>query len=102
MKKILVTGAAGQIGSELTSFLVQIYGRHNIVATDIKKNPGCSNLDCLDRGALKRLVSTRDIGVIYHLAAILSAKAEENPEAAMNVNNGGLYNILEAARSARC
>lgn len=102
MKKILVTGAAGQIGSELVSFLVQIYGRFNVVATDIKKSPGGFCLDCLDYSAVGRLISARDIGVIYHLAAILSAKAEDNPEAAINVNNNGLYNILEAARAASC
>ena len=103
--KILVTGACGQIGSELTLVLRERYGSENVVATDIK--PPSSALrdsgpfevvDVIRREAIKAVVEKYSIDTIYHLAAILSADGEEKPHLAWNVNINGLYNILEVAR----
>nr|BCK33893.1 L-threonine 3-dehydrogenase 2 [synthetic construct] len=102
-KKILVTGATGQIGSELTPELRKRYGNDNVVAGDIKTKPLKESgpfevLDVTDREALEEVVKKYDIDTIYHLAAILSAVGEKNPQLAWDVNMNGLYNVLEVAR----
>lgn len=105
MRRILVTGAAGQIGSELTPRLRELYGRENVVASDIRK-PGedllssgpFEYLDVTDGESLRRIVEEYDIDSIFHLAAILSAKGEREPQLAWHVNMSGLYNVLEVAR----
>ena len=103
MKKILVTGAIGQIGSELVLTLKQKYGSENIVASDLR-NPNQSGfepfeiLNVLDKRALENIVKKHNIDVIYHLAAILSAAGEKNPQLCFDVNMNGLYNVLEVAR----
>jgi len=105
MRRILVTGAAGQIGSELTPRLRELYGRENVVASDIRK-PGedllssgpFEYLDVTDRESLRRVVEEYDIDSIFHLAAILSARGERDPQLAWHVNMMGLYNVLEVAR----
>lgn len=110
MKKILVTGAVGQIGSELTMSLREIYGNDNVVAGGRKTKPSEKLLnsgpfevvDCVDAKALANVIKKYEIDTIYHLAAILSAVAEANPALAWNVNINGLYNVLEVAREFNC
>lgn len=106
MKRILITGACGQIGSELTAILREKYGAENVVASDIRKDPlkemvesgPYEVLDVRDREELKRVVEKYSIDTIFHMAAILSASGEKNPWLAWDVNINGLYNILEIAR----
>jgi len=110
MKKILITGAVGQIGSELTMSLRDKYGNDNVVAGGRKTKPSEKLLnsgpfevvDCVDAKALASVVKKYKIDTIYHLAAILSAVAEANPVLAWNVNINGLYNVLEVAREFNC
>jgi nucleoside-diphosphate-sugar epimerase len=110
MKKILITGAAGQIGTELTETLRKRYGRENVIATDVRM-PSDSSLssdgifdilDVTDQNQITRLMQKYEIGTIYHLAAVLSATGESSPNLAWKVNVNGLYNMLEAARQYRC
>ena len=106
IEKILVTGATGQIGSELTIELIEKYGRDNVVAAGHRKKPSEQLLkssifeyvDATDKDNVKRVVKRHNIDAIYHLAAVLSATGEENPQLAWSVNMNGLYNILETAR----
>lgn len=110
MKNILVTGAVGQIGSELTMSLREKYGNDNVVASGRKTKPSEKLLnsgpfeivDCTDAEALANVVKKYNIDTIYHLAAILSAVAEANPVLAWNVNINGLYNVLEVSREFNC
>ncbi len=110
MKKILVTGALGQIGSELTATLRRRYGDANVVATDIhmptdtvlRDSGPFEFLDVLDPHHITRVMQMYDVTTIYHLAAVLSATGESRPNVAWQVNVNGLYNILEAARQYRC
>ena len=110
MKKILVTGAFGQIGSELTFFLRKRYGKENVIATDIKQLPKetiiqfepFEQIDCLDMQVIYTAVKKYQIDTIFHLAAILSANAESNPQLAWKININGLHNILEIAREFHC
>ncbi len=101
--KILVTGAAGQIGSELVVALKDRYGDKNVVATDRGKGRGVGSsvsqtrLDVTDRTSVERAIKDHDIDTIYHLAAILSAAGEDNPDLAWDVNMHGLKNVLDAA-----
>ena len=107
--RILVTGAVGQIGSELTMALRKRYGNNNIVAAGHRKDPSLAlrdsgpfeRIDVTDREQIEQVVTRHKINTIYHMAAILSAVGEENPQLAWNVNMGGLYNVLEVAREYR-
>jgi len=110
MGKILITGSLGQIGSELSQEIGLRYGFDQIIATDIR-NPraddialNCDNyfLDVTDFKQLHEFFKEHKISTIYHLAAILSATAEENPQVAWKVNISGLYNVLEIARENNC
>lgn len=108
-RRILVTGALGQIGSELVPALRQCYGAERVVASDVRIVPHqlsagdvLEHLDCTQPQQVLEVVRRHEIGVIYHLAALLSAVAEEKPHAAWNLNMDGLYNILEVARQFRC
>lgn len=102
--KILITGALGQIGSELTAALKKTYGEKNVVTSDLREAQIAEeflpyeNLDVLDNSTLARIVKKHDIKVIYHLAAILSAAGERNPNLCWNINMTGLHNVLEVAR----
>jgi nucleoside-diphosphate-sugar epimerase len=106
MNKILVTGACGQIGSELTMALRQRYGNENVVATGHRTEPSPTLRDCgpfafIDvtrRETVEEVVDRYDIDTIYHMAAILSATGEQRPHLAWDVNINGLYNILEITR----
>ncbi len=104
MKKILVTGALGQIGSELTVALKKIYGDTNVVTSDVRTDVVAEEflpyetLNVLDKSRLAEIVKKHEITVIYHLAAILSAAGEKNPNLCWDVNMTGLHNVLEVAR----
>jgi len=102
MKRILVTGGLGQIGSNLVPFLRDKYGKENVVVADIREPSNDLSpfvkVDILDKKPLEKVIDEYDIDTIYHLAAILSAKGEQNPQLAFNVNIVGLYNILEVGR----
>jgi len=110
MKNILITGALGQIGSELTPFLRQRYGNRNVIASDIKplsektisQDGPFEHIDCLDAQEIYSAIKKYQIDTIFHLAAILSAKGENNPQLAWKVNINGLYNVLEIAREQNC
>ena len=103
-KKVLVTGAMGQIGSELTCELRKRYGAENVVATDIRIPDGqlansgpCDVLDVTDRAAVFSIIKKYNINTIYHMAAILSATGEKNPSLCWKVNMDGSINIMDAA-----
>ncbi len=106
MKKILFTGCGGQIGSELALAFRKIYGNDNIIASDLSTNVSSKllnsgpfiQLDVLDKKALSEAIDKYKINEIVHLAAILSAVGEKNPQLAWNVNINGTVNIFEIAR----
>ncbi|MBU5466010.1 L-threonine 3-dehydrogenase [Virgibacillus sp. MSJ-26] len=102
MKKILVTGAFGQIGSELVTKLSGLYGSSNVIATDIKEKNQLDGpfeiIDVTDKQRLHDVAKKYEVDTIMHLAALLSATAEKDPMKAWNINMGGLVNALEVAR----
>jgi len=110
MKQILITGATGQIGSELTRALRKKYGGANVIAAGHRRPPAKDThdtgpyfrLDVRDREALHSFVAKNKVDVIYHLASILSANAEDQPNLAWDVNMNGLLNVLDAARQFKC
>lgn len=98
-KNILVIGAGGQIGTVLVKKLKSLFGDKNVIATDLRENKeeNILGLDVLDKPSLEKCIEAHQITEIYHLAAILSAKGEQNPKWSWDVNMGGLFNVLEAA-----
>lgn len=102
MKKIMITGACGQIGSELVEKLRKEYGRDNVLATDIRKPAHSTGpfeiLDVMDAEKMLQLATDFQSDTLMHMAALLSATAENNPVFAWNLNMGGLMNALEVAR----
>ncbi len=108
-RKLLVTGATGQIGSELTLELRKRYGGDNVVAVGHSRKPGeallnsgpFESLDVGNRGSVEKVVRKYDVDTVYHLAAVLSASGEQNPQLAWDLNMGSLYNVLEIARECR-
>ncbi len=109
IKKILVTGSSGQIGSELVMALRNIYGGENVIASDkcdnasekIKSSGPFVQLDVLDKEAMSIIIDNYQVDAIIHLAAILSAVGEKNPMLAWNVNINGMLNVLELAREKK-
>jgi nucleoside-diphosphate-sugar epimerase len=105
--KILVTGALGQIGSELSIALKKIYGEKNVITSDLHSSnikdefQPYETLNILDKQALANVIKKHEITTIYHLAAILSATGEKNPQLCFDVNIIGLYNVLEVARELK-
>ena len=103
MNKILVIGALGQIGSELTLALRKKYGTENVIASDLRpdtnKKLGESGVfevvDVLDKDELRNVIQKHNIDSIFHLAAILSAVGEKNPALCWNVNINGSFNVLD-------
>ena len=102
MERILVIGARGQIGSELTEALAAHFGAANVVAADLAPaGTGAvayERLDVLDRARLEAVIEARGITQVYQLAAMLSATGERDPGRAWALNMGGLMNVLELAR----
>ena len=104
MRRILVTGALGQIGVELVPALRKHYGADRVVASDLRAAASRSlaaggdyeRLDCMQPSQIFEVMRRRDIGVVYHLAALLSAVAEKRPQDAWTVNMGA---ALQCARS---
>jgi NADPH:quinone reductase-like Zn-dependent oxidoreductase len=106
-EKILVIGASGQIGVELTLALRKMYGNTNVIASDLREqNPLLEgtgpyvSLDVMNKEMLHVQVIRQNITQIYLLAAILSATGEKNPNLAWNLNMTGLLNVLDIAREA--
>lgn len=107
MTRVLITGAFGQIGTELAAALGARYGSDNVLATGRSLPDGGSPeglpfepLDVTDADAVLQTVKRHRIDVIYHLAAVLSARGEKDPGMTWRVNMDGLRNVLEAARRA--
>jgi len=106
IKRILVTGAVGQIGSELTLALRKRYGAENVVATGRKTAPSKElaesgpfyYIDVTKRASLDVVIRRHEIDTVFHMAAILSAVGEKNPQMCWDVNMNGTINVLEAAR----
>ncbi len=107
MKRILVTGALGQIGTELTTRLRAQFGTDNVLATDVHPLPEQDQshwkpyrqLNVLDRSAIVQLIQQHQIDTIFHMAAVLSAVGENDPQWAWDVNINGLHHVLESART---
>lgn len=105
-RRILVTGAVGQIGSELTQALRERHGGSQVVAAGHHTPPGPELrdtgpfvfVDVTKRDALAAVVEQYEIGTVYHMAALLSAVGEAKPHLCWDVNVNGLYNVLEVAR----
>lgn len=105
MKKIMITGALGQIGSELITKLRKEYGTENVLATDIRRidSPIVEEgpfeiLDVTNAEEMHRIAKEFGADTMMHMAALLSATAEAKPLLAWNINMGGLVNALEVAR----
>ena len=111
MKNILIIGATGQIGSELTMLLRKHYGNSHVVAGyihgaeskgELAESGPSAVVDITDAPAIADAVRKYDIDTIYNLAALLSAVAEARPQLAWKIGVGGLYNVLEVAREHGC
>lgn len=108
MKKILVIGASGQIGTDLTMELRKRFGNENVIASDIKEPSKAImesgvfvELNVLDKSVLEQVVDVHKITEIYHLAAILSGNAEKAPKRSWDINMEGLFNVLEIAKEKK-
>jgi len=108
-KVVLITGATGQIGSELTTRLRQLYGAENVIAAghttppseEIEKSGPFEKLDATSKEALEAVVKKYQVNIIYHLVSILSAAGEKNPDLAWEVNMKSLKNVLDIARDLK-
>jgi nucleoside-diphosphate-sugar epimerase len=104
--RVLVTGALGQIGTDLVQALRREHGKDSVIASDIRESDGHSSieegpyipLDVMDTDAISAICKREGIGTVYHLAALLSATGERNPDKCRRVNVGGTISVLEAAR----
>ncbi|HEY8929814.1 MAG TPA: NAD-dependent epimerase/dehydratase family protein [Mucilaginibacter sp.] len=107
-EKILVTGACGQIGTELVPALRAKYGKENVIASDrylvteeLVRDGLYVKADVMNPVMLERVISHGGITQVYHLAAVLSASGEKEPKKAWDLNMQSLLNVLEAARKRR-
>lgn len=105
MKKILITGALGQVGTALTKRLQQDYGFDHVLATGLKEKTELEahyeRLNVLDGEEMMRIVKKHQIDSVIHLAALLSATAEGKPLLAWDVNMNGLLNVLTVAKDTK-
>jgi nucleoside-diphosphate-sugar epimerase len=106
--KILIIGACGQIGTELTQKLREIYGVENVIASDIRKlnidvvNSGPFEvINALDFNQIQHLVEIHEIDEVYLMAALLSATAEKNPAFAWDLNMNSLFHVLNLAKAGK-
>lgn len=106
--KILVTGATGQIGSELVPELRKFYGNENVIAGKHKRNPPddllngpIEKIDVTIKSDIETIVEDYNVDTIYHMAALLSGIGEKNPWLCWDVNINGTYNVLEVAREKK-
>lgn len=110
MKRILVLGAGGQIGTELVPHLQSLYGSENVIAADLKpevveklgRMSRAVMLNALDIESYAKLLKSERIDSIYNLVALLSATGEKNPQLAWNLNMGALLNSLNLAKDFNC
>ncbi len=107
-KRILIIGASGQIGTELTTFLRKRYGNHKVIASDIRedeenlmKDGPFEVLDATDYDAVQDVVMRYEITEVYLMAAMLSATAEKFPMKAWNLNMNSLFNVLNLAKDKK-
>ena len=108
MPKILIIGACGQIGTELTHKLREIYGTENVIASDIRKlnidvvNSGPFEVvNALDFNQVQHLIEVHKIDEVYLMAALLSATAEKNPAFAWDLNMNSLFHVLNLAKAKK-
>ena len=104
-RRILITGALGQIGMELLNALQTKFGYDSVIASDIKDPMDVEDsdfryekLDVLDSEQMESIIRDNSINEVYHLAALLSATGEKNPKLCLKININGLMNVLELAR----
>lgn len=110
MKKILVVGAGGQIGTELVPHLQKNYGHDNVIAADLRpeiveklsKTAVAVTLNALDLEAYAETIKKYEVDSIFNLVALLSATGEKNPQLAWNINMGALLNSLNLAKEYGC
>lgn len=108
MKRILIVGAGGQIGSELTSLLRKLYGNSNVVAADVRESKELAEdgpfvtMNALDAQTYGYTVNKYRIDTIFNLVALLSAVGEKDPQLAWNINMGALMNSLDVSRQYEC
>ena len=110
MKTILITGSLGQLGSELALALRDRYGNSHVILTDLRDDVNRKlidsgpfyQIDCRDGAKLVSIIAKHGIDTIFHLAALLSATSEQNPQLAWDINMGGSFAVLEAAREMDC
>lgn len=104
-EKILIIGSSGQIGTELTEKLQEIYGTENVIASDIREPTNYDGvfeeLDVLDEKRLHEIISNHKVSQVYLLAALLSATAEKNPQFAWKLNMNSLINVLDLAKEKK-
>ena len=107
-KRILIIGASGQIGTDLTAQLRAKFGNHKVIATDIREDDGTLSkdgpfevLDAMDYKAIEDVVIRYEITDVYLLAAMLSATAEKFPMRAWNLNMNSLFNVLNLAKDQK-
>lgn len=103
--KILIIGAGGQVGQELSALLREIYGRENVITSDIREpeevNGPFEVLDAMDAGKLNSIVEEYGITEVYHLAALLSATAEKQVKFAWDLNMKSLFHVLDLAKEKK-